>query len=1052
MKIVKRISIVLLVLVVLFIGAAIAVPIIFKDKIVAIAKEEINKNVRAKVDFADVDLSLFRGFPHLVFSLKDFSVVGIETFEDVKLVSGKSADFKLDIMSVIRSTSPVKIKSVSLISPDINILVLDDGQANYDITMPSAPPVEETTTATDYSGLVIQLEKYLVENGQFVFDDRTLGVYVAAANINHSGSGNFTIDNYDLNTETTIDELTINYGDIGYLKKARTSLDAILNIDQTTSKFTLKDNRLQVNELVLNAEGFVQLAEADDINMDIGFSSPQNDFKQLLSMVPNAYIKGYEDVKAEGKFAFDGTVKGTFNSEKEQLPAFAVNFAIDNGNIQYPDLPLGISDINTAIKINSPSSNLDQLKVDANRFQLKVGGNPIAGRFSLSTPISDPAVDAAIKGVLNLDEFSRAFPIEGIETLDGIITADAKVNTRMSAIDAGAYDRVDMSGTMQIDQMTYKSTDLPTVFIKTMDVNFTPKNVQIKDFQSQLGQSDIKAQGYIDNILAYFSPKKAMTGKMRVQSDFFDANEWIPAEEEETAIPAGDGDTEEEALAIFDRFNFELEGAFREISYDVYTLNNTKVHGQVGPQLLKADLLETRIGSSDFSATGTILHVFDYLFDNGTLKGDIVMNSQLVDLNEFMEMVSPDEAEVKTIANEEEPLEVVPVPERMNIDIDANIGRVKYSNMVLKDVQGLLVVADEAVVLKDATSKTLGGQMNISGSYETKDITAPSFTFKYDLAQLDFKETFNTMNTFKTLAPIGQFITGNFNSTMIMEGVLGEDLMPNLQSLNIEGFLETIHGVMGGFKPIQAVGNALNLEALTKDIDLGRTKNWFELKDGTVEIKEFDLALDDIALKISGKHGLDQNMAYAIKARVPRAMLEKGAVGKAVDSGYGLLQSQASKLGFNLKKSEFVNVLVNLSGSITDPKVKLSLLGGDGESTLAEAGEEALKDEINKQKDALTEEANEKIDEGKEIAKEKVDAVVDSANTVIKENVDKVKAEAKDKAEELLKEKLGSSAGNLIDSTANNVLKNAGTQNAVDSIKNHLNKFNPFKKKKKKKN
>ncbi len=1051
MKIMKRIFIVLLVLVVLFVGAAIAIPIIFKDKIVAIAKEEINNNVRAKVDFTDVDLSLFKGFPHLVFSLKDFSVVGIETFEDVKLVSGKSADFKLDVMSVIKSTSPVKIKSVSLISPDINILVLDDGQANYDITVPTDQPVDTTTSQTDYSGLVIQLEKYLVENGQFVFDDRSLGVYVAAGNINHSGSGNFTIDNYDLNTKTDIDELTINYGDIGYLKKAHTSLDAILNIDQKTSKFTLKDNKLQVNELVLNAEGFVQLATADDINMDLAFSSPQSDFKQLLSMVPNAYIQGYEDVKAEGKFAFDGTVKGTFNSEKEQLPAFAINFAIDNGNIKYPDLPLGISDINTAIKVNSPSSDLNQLKVDANRFQLKVGGNPIAGRFSLRTPISDPAVDAEVKGVLNLEEFSRAFPVEGIETLDGIITADAKVNTRMSAIDAGAYDQVDMSGTMQIDQMTYKSADLPPVYIKTMDVNFTPKNVQIKDFQSQLGQSDIKAQGYIDNILAYFSPKKAMTGKMRVQSDFFDANEWMP-EEEETAIPAGEGDAEEEAIAIFDRFNFELEGAFREISYDVYTLNNTKVQGQIAPQLLKADLLETRIGSSDFSATGTILHIFDYLFDNGTLKGDIVMNSKLVDLNEFMEMVSTEEAGAKTIANEDEPLEVVPVPERMNIDVDANIDRVKYTNIVLKDVKGLLVVADEAVVLENATSETLGGQMNISGSYDTKDITAPTFTFKYDLAQFDFRETFNTVNTFQALAPIGQFIRGNFNSTMIMEGVLGEDLMPNLQTLNIEGFLETINGVIAGFKPLQAVGNALNLESLTKEIDLGRTKNWFELKDGMVEIKEFDLALDDIALKISGKHGLDQNMAYAIKAKVPRALLEKGAVGKAVDSGYGLLQSQASKLGFNLKKSEFVNVMINLSGSITDPKVKLNLLGGDGEGTLAEAGEEALKEEINKQKEALTEEANEKIDEGKEIAKEKVDEVVDSANAVIKENVDKVKAEAKDKAEELLKEKLGSSANNLIDSTANKVLQNTGTQSTVDSIKNHLNKFNPFKKKKKKKN
>jgi len=347
----------------------------------------------------------------------------------------------------------------------------------------------------------------------------------------------------------------------------------------------------------------------------------------------------------------------------------------------------------------------------------------------------------------------------------------------------------------------------------------------------------------------------------------------------------------------------------------------------------------------------------------------------------------------------------------------------------------------------------LGGRMNISGSYDTKDIEAPSFSFKYDLQELNFKEAFNTMNTFKALAPIGQFIDGNFNSTMIMDGVLGQDLMPNLQSLNIEGFLQTIHGVIAGFKPLQVVGNALNLEALTKEIDLGGTKNWFELKNGMVEIKEFDVDLDDdIAMKISGSHGLDQNMNYKIKAKIPRALLEKGAVGKAVDQGYGLLQSQASKLGFNIQKSEFVNVMINLTGSLTDPKVKLNLLGGDGETSLAEAGQEALKEELNEQKEALQDKAEEKLQEGKDIAQEKVDEVVDSANTVINEKVNQAKEEVKDKAEDLLKEKLGSSAGNLVDSTANKVLQNTGTQNAVDSIKNHLNKFNPFKRKKKKKN
>lgn len=1048
MKIVKRLLIALVVLIVLLVGTAIAVPILFKDKIVAIAKEEINKNVNAKVEFADVDLSLLRGFPHLVFSLKDLAVTGVETFDGVPLLAGKSIDFKLDVMSVIKSSSPIKIKSVGLTEPAINILVLEDGQANYDITVPTDERIQETASETDYSGLLIQLENYGIENGNFVFDDRTLGVYVAAKNINHSGSGEFTIDNYDLATQTVIDELTVQYGDISYLKKAQTAVDATVNIDQKTSTYTLKQNEVRLNELLLQAEGFIQLAESDDINMDLAFSSPQNEFKQLLSMIPNAYIAGYEDVKADGRFAFDGEVKGTFNAEKELLPAFKVNFAVEKANVKYPDLPLGINGINTVVKINSPSSDLNQLQVDANSFNMQIGTNPIAGRFSLRTPISDPAVNAAVKGRLDLEELSQAFPIEGIETLNGLITADAKVNTRMSAIDAGAYDEVDMSGTMQIDQMNYKTADLPPVLIKTLDVNFTPKNVQIRDFQSRLGQSDLQAQGYIDNILAYFSPKKAMTGKLRVQSNFFDTNEWIPAEEE-TVAPTAEEEVEAAALEIFDRFNFEIEGAFREISYDVYTLSNTIVKGQVGPQLLKADQLETRIGASDFAATGTILHVFDYLFDNGTLTGNINVNSQLVDLNEFMETINT-EGEAKSTAAADEPLEVIPVPERMKMDINANVGRVKYTNMVLKDVTGHLVVEDEAVVLEDATSSTLGGRMKISGSYDTKDIEAPAFSFKYDLEQLDFQEAFNTFNTFQAIAPIGQFIKGNFNSTMIMDGVLGQDLMPKLQSLNIEGFLETIQGVITGFKPLQAVGNALNLQALSKDIDLGRTKNWFELKNGMVEIKEFDLDLDDIAMKISGTHGLDQNMSYNIKAKIPRTLLEKGAVGKAADAGYGLLQSQASKLGFDIKKSEFVNVLINLSGSITDPKVKLNLLGSDGETSVVEAGKEALKEELNQQKEALQEKAEEKIQEGKDIATKKVNEVADSVNTVVQEKVDKLKEEAKEKAEDLVKEKLGSTPGKLIDSTANEILKNSGTQSAVDSIKNHLNKFNPFKKKKKK--
>ena len=53
-KILKITGITLLVLIV----ALIALPFLFKDKLVKMAKEEANKNLNAKVDFGNFDLSI----------------------------------------------------------------------------------------------------------------------------------------------------------------------------------------------------------------------------------------------------------------------------------------------------------------------------------------------------------------------------------------------------------------------------------------------------------------------------------------------------------------------------------------------------------------------------------------------------------------------------------------------------------------------------------------------------------------------------------------------------------------------------------------------------------------------------------------------------------------------------------------------------------------------------------------------------------------------------------------------------------------------------------
>ena len=64
-KFIKRLAWAILILLLLFIAAAIIVPIVFKPQLMQIAKTEINKSVNAKVEFNDFQVSLIKGFPNL---------------------------------------------------------------------------------------------------------------------------------------------------------------------------------------------------------------------------------------------------------------------------------------------------------------------------------------------------------------------------------------------------------------------------------------------------------------------------------------------------------------------------------------------------------------------------------------------------------------------------------------------------------------------------------------------------------------------------------------------------------------------------------------------------------------------------------------------------------------------------------------------------------------------------------------------------------------------------------------------------------------------------
>jgi vacuolar-type H+-ATPase subunit H len=1028
--------------IVLLVGAGFAVPYFFKDKIMAAIKTEANKNLNAKMDFKDVNFSVWRSFPNISVGLEQFSIEGIERFKGIKLIQTERFDVALDIMSAIRGDKPMKINSIWLDKPSVYVRVLSDGTANYNITKP-----DSTKKAADKgkpSEFALQLSRYGITDGILIYDDEKRGAYVDIKGLNHSGSGDFTANNYDLATETDMRELTTSYGAVTYLTKAKIDANLTIGVDNKNSKYTFKNDVLKVNDLELDFGGWLSMLH--DIDMDFNFKTKSADFKSLFSLVPSAYTADYKDVQASGKAAFDGWVKGKYNDNS--YPALSLNIKAENAKFKYPKLPMGMDDINTEVHIKSPNKDFDNLAIDVPKLHFRLGANPFDATFFLKTPMSDPDIKSTAKGTINLADFSKAFPVEGLN--GGIVKADVRCNTRLSSVTNAQYEKVDMAGDATVTGLTYKSKDYPKIYIQTLSAIFSPSNVTIPNFVGILGKSDVMASGLLDNPLAYYSGVKTVKGKLTMRSNSFDANEWMgkddkKAEPNRTVQSTPAAATTEKP---FDRFDFEFDGDMKKFAYGKYNVRNLLAKGHVTPQLFKCDNFEMLLGNSDMKMNGEISNIFGYLYGKDVLKGNLNFNSTFFDLNQFMgEGDKAPTEKPQNVPVDTSKLEPIEIPANIDMVVNATIGTLPYDTYILKNCKGQVILRDQKATLSNFYTQLFGGTCLVSGTYDSKvKDKRPKFNFNYKLDKMDFQQVVKNVASAKKFAPIMQYIDGSFSTSMKMDGTLKPDLMPDFNSLSGLGDLITMNAAFRDFKPLDEVATKLNMPEL-KGAKVINTKNWFELNNGRMIVKPFDYKIKDILVNISGSHGLASDMDYMLKFKVPRAVLERAGVQGTVNKGFDLLNQQAGKLGMNIKQAEFIFFNVKMGGTMLKPTTKIEFVNAEGKS-VAKAVEDKVKETVKETIDNTKKQAE-------DLAKQQAEKAKTEAKRIADEAAQKARAAAEKAARDAIKNKTVNA--DSLRKAAEDIIKGGvgqgqgGVKTQVDEVKKGVEDIfknnNPFKKK-----
>ncbi|MCL2598176.1 MAG: AsmA family protein [Paludibacter sp.] len=394
-----------------------------------------------------------------------------------------------------------------------------------------------------------------------------------------------------------------------------------------------------------------------------------------------------------------------------------------------------------------------------------------------------------------------------------------------------------------------------------------------------------------------------------------------------------------------------------------------------------------KTGKNDLSASGRLENFLGYALKDQTLKGNLTLNSNYLNLNDFMGETTTGSSNEQSAA-----MSVVEIPKNLNINLSAAIKELIYDKMNFTNARGNLSVANGILSFQNLGLQGFGGAVTLNGKYDPSNPVKPMVDMTMDLTNVTFKQVFEQIETFARFAPVLENLTGNFSTKISLNSALKEDMMPDLMTLIAGGSLSTqavgvtnfpaLTTLLDNLKQIP-LAQYLNLPA-GNEINLKNLLLNFNISDGKINTKPFDISLGDTKLNLGGASGLDKTLAWTGKATLPQSL--------------------------NLGK--FQTIGFTIGGTFSKPSVKLDLA-----STLINIV------------DDLKEQATQKITEKVEDVKQQINT---KAIEEAQKQADNLRAQAKSAGDKLVSE--AQAQGQKLVNDAKNPIAKAAAEVAAKKL------------------
>ncbi|MDR0230420.1 MAG: AsmA family protein [Flavobacteriaceae bacterium] len=581
-------------------------PFLFKSKIQEMVLKTINENLTANVTFDKVNLSLLKGFPKATITIDNLSVVNTVPFEGDTLFRSNQLRLKMSVLELFNGTDkPMKIEDILVSDAKANIIINEQGIANYDIAIKKEEEEEEDSDSED-KPFALNLNHYKLENVSLTYNDLKSKMSFAIEQLNHQGTGNLSTNVLDLNTESMAN-VSFSMDNTKFLNKVSLSLKAVIGMDMDKQIYTFKDNELLINQLPLKFNGSIQLQEAEQV-YDVTFSTPTSDFKNFLGLVPEAYAGDLKGVTTTGEFAVSGKVKGKLTDTT--IPTIDIKMASANASFKYPDLPKTVKDIVLDVNVTNDTGLPNDTAININKLSFKIDQDVFNASINIKNIVENALIAAQLNGVINLANATKAYPVKLDMSLSGILRADVNTSFDMQTIEKEQYQNIRNSGSLSLTNFNFENEAMAKPLqIQEAALTFNPNHVSLNTLKIKTGSTDIAADGKLDNLYGFLFNKQTLKGNFFLKSDNFVVADLLkesktPNQKNDTAKNSTPSATE--PLKIPDFLDCTITANANTVVYDNLKLKNVKGRLIVRDEAAKLEDMSTDVFGGSIAFGGNV--------------------------------------------------------------------------------------------------------------------------------------------------------------------------------------------------------------------------------------------------------------------------------------------------------------------------------------------------------------------------------------------------------------------------------------------------------------